>query len=74
MTEFFKNVSPIQFEGITSTNPLAFRHYDADRIIMGKSMKITCVLLRVIGITSVGLVQMSLVQEHLIVRGINRVM
>ncbi|WP_369434189.1 xylose isomerase [Psychromonas sp. MME1] len=39
MTEFFKNVSPIQFEGITSTNPLAFRHYDADRIIMGKSMK-----------------------------------
>lgn len=39
MTEFFKNIAPIKFEGIESTNPLAFRHYDADRIILGKSMK-----------------------------------
>jgi len=39
MTEFFKNIAPVKFEGIESTNPLAFRHYDADRIILGKSMK-----------------------------------
>jgi xylose isomerase len=39
MTEFFKNVAPIEFEGTSSANPLAFRHYDADRIILGKSMK-----------------------------------
>jgi xylose isomerase len=39
MTEIFKNISPIQFEGTSSTNPLAYRHYDADRIILGKPMK-----------------------------------
>lgn len=39
MTEFFKSVSPIKFEGTTSTNPLAFRHYDAEKIILGKPMK-----------------------------------
>ncbi|WP_413698527.1 xylose isomerase [Psychromonas sp. KJ10-10] len=39
MTEYFKNVAPIEFEGTGSANPLAFRHYDAERIILGKSMK-----------------------------------
>ncbi|GAL35199.1 xylose isomerase [Vibrio maritimus] len=39
MTEFFKNINKIKFEGKESTNPLAFRHYDADRMILGKSMK-----------------------------------
>jgi len=39
MTEFFKDVAPIKFEGTESTNPLAFHHYDADRMILGKSMK-----------------------------------
>lgn len=39
MTEFFKSVSPIKFEGTASTNPLAFRHYDAEKIILGKPMK-----------------------------------
>jgi xylose isomerase len=39
MTEIFKNISPIQFEGTSSTNPLAYRHYDAERIILGKPMK-----------------------------------
>jgi len=39
MTEFFKDISQIKFEGTDSTNPLAFRHYDPERIILGKSMK-----------------------------------
>ncbi len=39
MTEFFKNIDKIKFEGTNSTNPLAFRHYDADKMILGKSMK-----------------------------------
>ncbi|SHE49949.1 xylose isomerase [Vibrio gazogenes] len=39
MTEFFKHIEPIQFEGTESANPLAFHHYDADRMILGKSMK-----------------------------------
>ncbi|MFG0261491.1 MAG: xylose isomerase [Novipirellula sp. JB048] len=29
----------IQFEGASSKNPLAFKHYDADQMIDGKSMK-----------------------------------
>ncbi|MGF1688235.1 xylose isomerase [Photobacterium japonica] len=39
MTDFFKHINNIQFEGTDTTNPLAFRHYDADRMILGKSMK-----------------------------------
>jgi xylose isomerase len=39
MTEFFKNISKIQFEGSESSNPLAFKHYDPERVILGKSMK-----------------------------------
>ena len=39
MTEFFKNINKIKYEGTESTNPLAFKHYDADKMILGKSMK-----------------------------------
>ncbi|MEX3070467.1 xylose isomerase [Vibrio alginolyticus] len=39
MPEFFKHINKIKFEGNQTTNPLAFRHYDEDRIILGKSMK-----------------------------------
>ena len=37
--QFFPGVAPIKFEGKESRNPLAFRHYDADRVVMGKPMK-----------------------------------
>ncbi len=39
MTEFFKHIDKIKFEGKESTNPLAFRHYDAEKLILGKKMK-----------------------------------
>ncbi|WP_027251188.1 xylose isomerase [Photobacterium halotolerans] len=39
MTEFFKNISKVQFEGTETTNPLAFRHYNPDEVILGKTMK-----------------------------------
>ncbi len=39
MTDFFPNVTkPIAYEGPDSDNPLAFRWYDADRIVAGKTM------------------------------------
>lgn len=38
-TEYFKNVGEIKFEGLESDNPLAFRWYDANRLIAGKTMK-----------------------------------
>ncbi len=40
MTEpFFSDVQPIRFEGPESDNPLAFRWYDADRVVTDKTMR-----------------------------------
>jgi xylose isomerase len=39
MAEFFKNVSKIQYEGKDSDNPLAFKYYNPDEVIDGKTMK-----------------------------------
>ncbi|HEY8397592.1 MAG TPA: xylose isomerase [Flavihumibacter sp.] len=37
--EFFKGISAIKYEGKDTDNPLAFRWYDADRVVAGKTMK-----------------------------------
>ena len=37
--EYFKGIDKIQYEGKDSDNPLAYKYYDKDRIIAGKSMK-----------------------------------
>jgi xylose isomerase len=37
--EFFKGISQVKYEGLESDNPLAFRWYDENRMIAGKSMK-----------------------------------
>ena len=39
MTEIFANIPTIPYEGPKSTNPLAFKFYDADRVILGKTMR-----------------------------------
>lgn len=39
MTEFFADIAPVRYEGADSANPLAFRHYDPDEMIMGKRME-----------------------------------
>lgn len=39
MSEIFKGIPKINYEGPKSKNPLSFKYYDADRIIMGKPMK-----------------------------------
>ncbi|MCK5557256.1 MAG: xylose isomerase, partial [Candidatus Hydrogenedentes bacterium] len=38
MTEYFPEVGKIAYEGADSDNPLAFKHYDAGEVIMGKTM------------------------------------
>jgi xylose isomerase len=38
-TEYFKGIDKIKYEGPDSKNPLAFKYYDENRIIAGKSMK-----------------------------------
>lgn len=37
--EFFKGINEIKFEGTESDNPLAFRWYDEDKVIGGKTLK-----------------------------------
>tara|TARA_R110002096_G_scaffold119038_13_gene257861 strand:+ start:11790 stop:13091 length:1302 start_codon:yes stop_codon:yes gene_type:complete len=39
MTDFFKNIPAIKFEGLDSENDYAFRHYNPDEVILGKPMK-----------------------------------
>ncbi|WP_375257448.1 xylose isomerase [Citreimonas sp.] len=39
MTEFFAGIAKPRYEGPDSTNPLAFRHYDPDEMVMGKRME-----------------------------------
>jgi xylose isomerase len=38
MAEYFKGVDKIKFEGPDSKNPLAFKHYNPDEKVLGKSM------------------------------------
>jgi len=36
--EFFPGIDKIQFEGKESRNPMAFRYYDAKKVVLGKTM------------------------------------
>eukprot|EP00930_Biecheleria_cincta_P069762 TRINITY_DN57467_c0_g1_i1.p1 TRINITY_DN57467_c0_g1~~TRINITY_DN57467_c0_g1_i1.p1 ORF type:complete len:471 (-),score=92.33 TRINITY_DN57467_c0_g1_i1:41-1390(-) len=40
--EYFPGIPKIPFEGPESTNPLAFKHYKPDEVIMGKKMRDWC--------------------------------
>ncbi len=37
--EYFKDIGIIQYEGAESQNDFAFKHYNADEILLGKTMK-----------------------------------
>ena len=37
--EYFPGIGKIKFEGVESKNPMAFRYYDAEKVILGKKMK-----------------------------------
>ncbi|MBN2805252.1 MAG: xylose isomerase [Prolixibacteraceae bacterium] len=37
--EYFKGIGKIQFEGPKSKNPMAFKWYNADQVVAGKTMK-----------------------------------
>ena len=37
--EFFPGIGKIPFEGKESRNPMAFRYYDAEKVVLGKKMK-----------------------------------
>ena len=39
MSEFFKNIPSVKYEGKESKNPFAFKFYNPDQIVLGKPMK-----------------------------------
>ena len=39
MSEFFKSIPKIAYEGKNSKNPLAFKFYNPDEVIAGKTMR-----------------------------------
>lgn len=38
MTTYFDKIEKVNYEGENSTNPFAFKHYDANQVILGKTM------------------------------------
>ena len=36
---YFSGIEPIRYEGPATTNPLAFRYYDPQRVVLGKTMR-----------------------------------
>ena len=39
MKSYFQDIPPIEYRGPGSVNPLAFRHYDRNRVVLGKRME-----------------------------------
>ena len=39
MTDFFKGIKPVTYKGPRSKDPLAYRHYNKDEMILGKRME-----------------------------------
>jgi xylose isomerase len=39
MKRYFEHIAPIAYRGTDSREPLAFRHYDKDRLVLGKRME-----------------------------------
>ncbi|CAM4094174.1 xylose isomerase [Roseateles saccharophilus] len=39
MTSYFHHIAPIRYEGPDSQSELAFKHYDKDRIVLGRRME-----------------------------------
>jgi len=36
---YFEDIAPVTYQGAGSTDPLSFRHYDKDRVVLGKRME-----------------------------------
>ena len=39
MQAYFDQLDRVRFEGTKTTNPLAFRHYNPDELVLGKRME-----------------------------------
>tara|TARA_B100002052_G_scaffold65910_1_gene59252 strand:+ start:442 stop:669 length:228 start_codon:yes stop_codon:yes gene_type:complete len=73
MTDYFKNIPEIKYEGENSSNPLAFKFYDEDKVVLGKTMKEHLRFELVTGIHLLGQVLIHLEVKHLIDLGCKQV-
>ena len=48
MTDFFKNIQEIKYEGESSQNPLAFKYYDENKIVSGFQCS-SCYFIKIFG-------------------------
>ena len=39
MTDFFEGITPVAYKGPESDDPMAYRFYDKDRVVLGKKMR-----------------------------------
>ena len=39
MSDYFKNINEINYEGPDSENPLSFKYYDENKQVLGKTMR-----------------------------------
>ena len=74
MTDYFKNIPEIKYEGENSSNSLAFKFYDEDKVVLGKTMKEHLRFATCYGIHLLGQVLIHLEVKHLIDLGCNQEM
>ena len=65
MQTYFDQLIAFAFAGPITDNPLAFRHYNPDEIVLGNAWQIICVLPPVIGIISAGMARTCLAPVRL---------
>ncbi|SUH12746.1 xylose isomerase [Salmonella enterica subsp. enterica] len=61
MQAYFDQLDRVRYEGPQSTNPLAFRHYNPDELVLGKRMEDHLRFAPVTGIPSAGTARICLV-------------
>ncbi len=69
MAQYFDQINKIEYEGADSTNPLAFKHYNANEKSLVKPWQSICVWQLATGTTSAGMVRTCSVRALLAVHG-----
>ncbi len=72
--EYFKGIEQIKYEGPESDNPLAFRWYDENKVVAGKTMKDHFKFACATGIRLTVLALIHLVDPHIFFHGMKRKM
>jgi hypothetical protein len=72
MQTYFDQLDRVRYEGPKSANPLAFRHYNPDELVLGKRMEDHCALRPATGTPSAGTAPICSAWAPLTARGSSR--